>query len=193
MHNLFYKRKRKLPKLLFLIILPSAIIIGIKALDHTGGKASPSPTTAYQKEADKAYDHEAFSPGSEVINEGIMKTECVYSCGHSECREEKIPEKYIGLTTSQVLESNPEIINCYYDGEILNIQIQNEKKCSRHYMVRLEDDRFVIYNENDPESTREEIKVDLRGLYEDEIESLKKGIEFSSREEILEFLEDFAS
>ena len=128
-----------------------------------------------------------------IIGPGIMRTEYFYSCGHSEYKEEKIPGDYIGLTVDELKEKNPGRTACSYKNGILEIKENLSVKCPDHYSVFLEGGNIVVIRENSPTKTREEIPVDLRGLYKEEIEALEKGLEFSSREEVLEFLEDFSS
>lgn len=180
MHYLYYKKKSKSKYYLIaalLIFIISAVILLWKSDNKTAHTVNPVENTI----------------NTEIIKDGILKTKYNYLCSHSEYTEEKIPSSYIGKTVEYIKEKHDEIKSINYDNNTLNVEIDKAVKCDKHYRIQLVDDIIAVYCEKFPDKAEKKLKINLTGLYETEIELLKSGIEFGSKEALLEFLEDFES
>lgn len=181
MRYLYYKKKNKAK---YIIIITAVILVLlILFFIFSGNKSRPTSS-----EAEKT-----TTPDIPVISKGIFKITHNYSCGHSELEETDIPRSYIGKTTEELRKKNENYNFLNYSDNILTAEINEAVKCANHYRIQLVEDSLMVYCEKFPDSPERKIKLNLIGLYEDEIEILKSGIEFGSKNAMLEFLEDFES
>ena len=127
------------------------------------------------------------------IHSGIMNVTYHYTCGHDEFVVENIPENYIGKTLEEVTATEKHTKILKKTENSLTIEKNINTKCERHFFVRLNGDLLDVYCLKTPEVPVNKIKINIIGLFENELEILKQGIEFPSKDALLEFLEDFGS
>lgn len=143
---------------------------------------------------EKTFPVSDVNKDDEYLNQDcILKTTIQYTCGHIEYTEEPLPLKYNGKNLNCFLELDPDITQKKIQKNILTIEKKVNTKCSQHYMIKLQENSLYIYSLKNPDSPIRKHPVDIIGLYEDELDILKKGIEFNDENALLEFLEDFDS
>ncbi len=176
-----YKRKKRVKKtvigLSILIILSVFLYLGYNSMKSETVSVIPSKQQV----------------NADIITKGTYKITHHYTCGHSEVTEEKIPFEFIGRSVEDVISTNAEFNSLTYDDNCLNADINETVKCDQHYRIKLNDNDLYVFCEKYPQKPLKKIKINLKGMYEDEVELLKSGIEFGSQNAMLEFLEDFES
>ena len=180
MHYLYYKKKSKI-KFIVLSILVLLIILAVIIFTRNSKDINEVITISEKEVIDNR------------IKSGTLITKINYLCNHSESIQSEIPVSYIGKTLDEIKEKDKKIHSVFYDNNILSIEMDASVKCDQHYKVQLIDNLLNVICEKFPDKPQKKIKINLRGLYEDEVELLKNGIEFGSKESMLEFLEDFES
>ena len=117
----------------------------------------------------------------------------VYLCGHKKQTETVIPEKFIGKTIEEIKNENPSLqINSFNDFSISAVKVINEV-CDSHYIITLSGNQLVSYKKSEPETIIKKSSINLKEFSEDDTDILKSGIEVGSKDEMLEFFEDFAN
>ena len=124
-------------------------------------------------------------------NAEFMLTE-TYLCGHNKVTNTSLPEEFTGKTITQIKNENPDyIITSYNDFSISALKVC-DRHCDNHYIIKLNGNKLTSFNKNSPDIIIKEIKMNLYEYPSEDIEILKNGIEVGSKEEMLEFFEDFA-
>ncbi len=117
----------------------------------------------------------------------------VYLCGHKKQVETTIPDEFIGKTIEEIKAQYPHIqINAYNDFSISSLKVTNEI-CDNHYIITLSGDNLISYKKSEPEKIIKKSAINLNEFLKEDTEILKGGIEVGSRDEMLEFFEDFAN
>lgn len=117
----------------------------------------------------------------------------LYLCGHNETSQSKIPDNFHNKTIDEIKNDNPryDIYN-YNDFSIYANEFIGEI-CNNHFIIKLNGNNLISYNKKTPDVIEKEKKLNLKEFLKDDIEILRNGIEFSSKTELLEFFENFAS
>lgn len=177
-----YKRKKIIKK----TIICSIALILVCVFLYLGYNSMKSETVAVVPTEYKPEE-------PDLISNGTYKVIHHYVCGHTEVTEEKIPFEFIGRSVEEVINSNKELASLTYDNKYLTADINETVKCEQHYKIKLNDNKLYVFCEKYPQKPLKKIEINLKGMYEEEVELLKSGIEFGSQNAMLEFLEDFES
>ena len=103
-----------------------------------------------------------------------------------------LPTEELKAELEEIKNENPEyIVTSYNDFSISAMKVY-DKHCDNHYIIKLQGNKLISYSKNSPDITIKEIKINLMEYPDEDIEILKNGIEVGSKEEMLEFFEDFA-
>ena len=116
-----------------------------------------------------------------------------YSCGHNTNFIQSIPKNFLGKTITRIKEENPDYDIYDYTDNIIYANHFVSEPCDHHYMIILNGTRLISYNKKTPHIIEKETHVNLRELFSEDIEILKRGIEVSSKNELLEYFEGFSS
>ncbi len=125
--------------------------------------------------------------------DGEFNLSVFYSCGHNTNFISNMPDNFLGKTIEQIKEENPDYDIYDYTNNIIYANHFISELCDHHYIIALNGSRLISYNKKTPDVIEKEITVNLRELFSEDIEILKRGIEVSSKNELLEYFEGFAS
>lgn len=128
-----------------------------------------------------------------IVKDNRILIEHIYVCGHNEYSEKIIPREFIGESIEKLHEIYPQFSKIKYSENKLIGIINEQVKCDKHYILKLEGDLLKMFCQKYPDIPEKEFKIELIGYYENEIEILKTGLEFESKNDALEFVEDLQS
>lgn len=194
MYNMYSYRKKR-PAGLIITIIVCSIIILITGFFIYINLAAPLPFK--EKEAMKETENEIVinKPLANDVkyseNTEFMLTE-TFLCGHNKVTNISLPQNFIGKTITEIKNENPEYTVTSYNDFSISAMKVFDKHCGNHYIIKLKGNKLMSYNKNSPDIIVKEIKMNLMEYPDEDIEILKNGIEVGSKEEMLEFFEDFA-
>lgn len=194
MYNMYSYRKKR-PIGLIITIIVCSIIILITGFFIYKNLTKPLPfkekDTSMTRESEIVINKPQTNDIKYNKNAEFMLTE-TYLCGHNKVTNTSLPEEFIGKTIGEIKSENPDyIITSYNDFSISALKVC-DKHCDNHYIIKLNGNKLTSFNKNSPDITIKEIKMNLYEYPSEDIEILKNGIEVGSKEEMLEFFEDFA-
>lgn len=159
-----------------------AVDSGASTANAPAAEAAPVPT-ASAPPADRI----TFTENS------MLNLTYQYSCGHTSSAVEKVPAGFVGKTLEEAAQAFPEYnIISFSPGTTVAEKKVNEM-CDQHYVMKLEGEKLVVTQRNDPQKIRAEMPLDINMLPLETIEILNKGLNIDGETELLEFMEDFAS
>lgn len=193
MYNFYSYKKKKPIGLIITVIICTALII------TTGYFIYKNITTPLPFERNE----EVEITGDAVANitkenETVYNRHAVlnltekYKCGHNIVTSAKIPDSFTGKSIEDIKKENPELNITSYNDFSINAEQLIENECNNHYVIKLKNGKITSYNKSIPDITVKEITINLQEYLKEDIEILKNGIEVGSKEEMLEFFEDFA-
>lgn len=194
MYNMYSYRKKRPVGLIITIIICSIIIL-ITGFFIYINLTAPLPSKEKEVLSETESEIVINKPQTNDIkytkNTEFTLTE-TFLCGHNIVKSETIPQNFIGKTIEEIKNENPEyIVTSYNDFSISAMKVY-DKHCDNHYIIKLQGNKLISYSKNSPDITIKEIKINLMEYPHEDIEILKNGIEVGSKEEMLEFFEDFA-
>lgn len=194
MYNMYSYRKKR-PYGLIITIIICSIIVVLTGYFVYKNLTTPIPFKEKASEEQTGNEIVINKPQSNDIkyskNAEFTLTES-FLCGHNKVTSSTMPDNFVGKTISDIKNENPDyIITSYNDFSISALQVC-DRHCDNHYIIRLDGAKLTSYNKNAPDIVIKEIKLNLIEYPKEDIEILKTGIEVGSKEEMLEFFEDFA-
>ncbi|MBO5349385.1 MAG: hypothetical protein J6A89_06165 [Clostridia bacterium] len=133
-------------------------------------------------------ENEIISPTAKLEMEQYYK-----QCGHTIQEEYDVPEEIVNMTEDDIKKY-------YYGWEIgefskdrVKIYKENEGICNEHYIIKDDDEYITIYNKNIDGEEQFVRKTDILTKYlpEEDLISLKQGVEIVGKQDLGSFLEDF--
>lgn len=185
MYLSFYKRKKRRTFKITLLILFS--VTGILSLVYL--KKIPEKPEIIREETIPA----AEQKNEQTVREGPMHITYIYSCGHRIEEHKPIPSSYIGKTPGEIISDFSGVEHAGFESGTLTVSVHIASECDNHYTAKLYGNVIRIFPVGNPDTPVKEITVDLKYFYNEEINELKEGISLNSREEVLEFLENYQS
>lgn len=191
----FYSYKRKKPiGLIITICICTALIIVTGVLIYKS-IFTPLPferNTEETKIAGEAVSNVASESQTIYAKHTVLNLTEKFLCGHNTLSSTEIPDSFVGKTIDDIKKENPELSVTSYNEWSINAEKINNKECNNHYIIKLKNGKVISYNKNIPDITIKETSINLQEYLKEDIEILKNGIEVGSKEEMLEFFEDFA-
>lgn len=194
MYNMYSYRKKRPTGLIITIIICLIIVLATGFFIYIN---LTTPLPFKEKEVANKSENEIVinKPQTNDVkydkNAEFMLTE-TFLCGHNKETNTSLPENFIGKTITEIKKENPDyIITSYNDFSVSALKVY-DKHCDNHYIIKLNGTKLISFNKNSPDVTIKEIKMNLAEYPSEDIEILKNGIEVGSKEEMLEFFEDFA-
>lgn len=172
------KRKRKVYLLLLTIL-----IVFISLFASHGRKQRQIPIKT---------DYQTVS-NNKTMNYDTILIKHIYQCGHNEISENKLPFEVTEENLNKLYVIYPQLSEVNNTGENLQGIVYEQVKCDKHYLIKLEGNTLKMFCQKYPDIPEKEFKIELVGYYENEIEILKSGLEFESKNDALEFVEDLQS
>lgn len=117
----------------------------------------------------------------------------VYSCGHQADFVSKIPSNFQGKTITEIKSENTNYDIYDYTDYMIYAKEKVDECCDNHYVLILNGNKLTSYNKKTPDVTEKEITVNLKEFFAEDIKILQNGIEVSSKTELLEYFENFAT
>lgn len=136
--------------------------------------------------AQPAPDDPVISPDTRIL---IRRS--YGGCGHFELEEKRLPSSWVGKSVSAV--SVPGTIYESYENHTLRFAKISQKKCDRHFILTIRDNRLVVVYQNDPSRIHSQFDFLPDSLSEAEQTTLRSGIYLDSEEELTKTLENFSS
>lgn len=191
----FYSYKKKRPTGLIITIIICTVIILITGYFVYRTISIPLP---FKKEEIQDFKEENIvTNNTQEKNIRYTKnTEYIltknFICGHSVTEQTPVPENFIGKTIEEIKEENKNIeVTLYNDFSISATELCGNQ-CDNHYIIKLNGNKLISFNKNTPDLIVKETTLNLREFPESDVTILKNGIEVGSKDELLEFYEDFA-
>ncbi len=192
MYECYSFKKRKTAGIIVTVIV-CAVIVSVTAVLVYKALFTPLPQ---KEEVTPQGEPVAAFPLSDEVKYGkntqYFLTE-VYLCGHKKQTETHIPDEFIGKTIEEIKKENPSLqINAYNDFSLSALKVINEV-CDNHYIITLSENHLISYKKSEPDKIIKKSSINLNEFLEEDTEILKSGIEVGSKDEMLEFFEDFAN
>lgn len=194
MYN-FYSYKKKRPTGLIITIIICSIIILTTGYFVYRTVSVPLP---FKEKAVQDLNKE------DIVTNNAQKTDTKYTkntryiltknfiCGHSVTEDLYIPPNFVGKTIDEIKKENQNIEITLYDDFSISATELYDTQCENHYIIKLKGNKLISYNKNEPDIIIKETTLNLMEFQKSDADILKNGIEVGSKEELLEFYEDFA-
>jgi len=195
MYNLYSYRRKRPTRMIIILILITTIVGGSGYIIYRKLKEpiifkntaeneihqESTVNTAPEKKELKYNEHTDFN------------LTVIYSCGHQADFESKIPLNFIGKTINEIKTENSNYDIYDYSDYKIYAKENLDECCDNHYILILNGNKLTSYNKKTPDITEKEITINPKEFYNEDIKILQNGIEVSSKTELLEYFENFAT
>ena len=195
MYNLYSYRKKRPIGLIITIIISSTIVAVTSYIIYKNLKEPIKfeNNSIIYEESEKEINSLIDQKDIKYNKDCDFHLNLLYSCGHNKNTVSKIPINFYDKTINEIKNENPSYdIYDYTDFSIYATR-EVDEFCDNHFIIRLNGNKLSAYNKKTPDVTEKETVLNLREYSKEDLEILKNGIELSSKTELLEFFENFAS
>lgn len=151
-------------------------------------------TEEYKEEQEQQNTTAVSSTEEKVAANAILVLKKYYKkCDHTINEYVELPQELVNLTKEQVQEKYADWEVIGFEKGKITLYKEFDDVCGEHFKLKVEDEKIVVYKENNDgsETLYEKTNISSEYLTEADLLNMQDGLEIYGKEELNQVIEDF--